>query len=115
LKVGLFKIKNILLEEKTMKKIVAIVLSLVMVLGLATTAFAAKTTTYEGLYAKDTNTLTETADVSIEIVPAVAPKYNTDGTLKAPGKVEEVLIKKAEANVALKAAGLVYLNTNSLS
>ena len=31
------------------------------------------------------------------------------------GKVEEVLIKKAEANVALKAAGLVYLNINSLS
>ena len=30
------------------------------------------------------------------------------------GKVKEVLITKAEANVALKAAGLVYLNNNSL-
>ncbi len=31
------------------------------------------------------------------------------------GKVKEVLISKAEANVALKAAGLVYLNNSSLS
>ena len=30
------------------------------------------------------------------------------------GKVKEVLISKAEANVALKAAGLVYLNNSSL-
>ena len=80
-----------------MKKIVALALSLVMVLGLATTAFGAtKVTTYEGLYAKDANTLATASDVEIAVYPAKAVKYDkTTGDVAEMGNVEYVVMDGA--------------------
>jgi len=79
-----------------MKKIVALVLSLVMVLGLATTAFgvadeAAKS--YGGLYAKTTDMAAATAsDLTLEYYAAEAPEYNKDKTLKDLGCIAFYMI-----------------------
>ena len=73
-----------------MKKIVAIVLSLVMVLGLATTAMAATTTSYNSLYFKGTNDATTAAPAGpadMTYTAAAAAEYNTDGSLKTEGNV----------------------------
>ena len=70
-----------------MKKIVAVVLSLVMVLGLATTAFAA--TSYQGLTGKNIDGTAYGAPEALELTvnAAVAPKYDDDGVLTTWGKV----------------------------
>ena len=97
-----------------MKKIVALVLSLVMVMGLATTAFAA--TEYSGLYMKDVNDVeTVIEDVTLTVVPAKAVKYDkvtgealeagviahyTDGTtnyVKAAGLADADVVVYADA------------------
>lgn len=77
-----------------MKKIVALVLAMVMVLGLATTAFGATTTKYQKLYSKDANDVTATAsDVEITVYPAKAVKYDkTTGFVDTVGNVEYVKI-----------------------
>ena len=69
-----------------MKKIVALVLSLVMVLGLATTAFGA-TTAWTGKYAKDTTANATARSVAMDFTKAVAPTYNEDGTVKTGGSI----------------------------
>lgn len=75
-----------------MKKIVALALSLIMVLGLATTAFAAvplwgasTTVKYDEFDAK-ANTYTGTTQ-TYTYFPAKAPVYNTDGTVKTIGNI----------------------------
>lgn len=68
-----------------MKKIVALALSLVMVLGLATTAFAV--TTYNNLYFKGTAEGATAVQGDLTMVDAKAPEYNKDGSLKAAGNV----------------------------
>jgi flagellar hook-basal body complex protein FliE len=51
--------------------------------------------------------------VSDEVAVNVAVNAGfVDASVTICGEVKEVVITKAEANVALKAAGLVYLNTN---
>ena len=81
-----------------MKKIVALVLSLVMVLGLATTAFGA--TTYEGLTAKTSAGSAHGAagNVTLTVVDAVAPVYNDDDELTTWGKVAYATESVAPAN-----------------
>ena len=78
-----------------MKKIVALALSLVMVLGLATTAFAATADkSYGGLYSKTTDVAAATdTDVTVEYYGANAVKYEKDGkTLKTPGNVAYYMV-----------------------
>ena len=75
-----------------MKKIVALVLAMVMVLGLATTAFAAlpvwtengstlKVDLFDGKYN------TKIAEGGMTFTTAKAPTYNTDGTVKTVGHI----------------------------
>ena len=71
-----------------MKKIVALVLSLVMVLGLATTAFAADVSYTDGLYASATSEgATVVAITSLDFFKANDNEVNEDGTYKADGNV----------------------------
>ena len=73
-----------------MKKIVALVLSLVMVLGLATTAFAAqKETTYEGLYGENAAGQDINYKIDLTITEGKAPTYDKKtGELTAAGELE---------------------------
>ena len=84
-----------------MKKIVALVLSLVMVLGLATTAFAA-TTSYSGLYAQDANDVADkSTNVTIVVTPAKAVKYDkTYGNPVENGNIEYVTVTTGTGDVA---------------
>ena len=74
-----------------MKKIVALVLSLVMVLGLATTAFAADpVNTYTGLFTKETTEAGMAADAvaaTLKFYKAVDNKVTTKGAYEADGNV----------------------------
>ena len=79
-----------------MKKIVALVLSLVMVLGLATTAFGAITlwapngsTAECDIYDGEYNTKVNDTDVPVDVtfVPAKALVMNKDGSVKTPGNI----------------------------
>ncbi len=93
-----------------MKKIVAIVLSLVMVLGLATTAFAAKETTYEGLYMTATDGVTKYDDVDVTITPAKAVKYDkVTGYIDTPGNIELVTLSLLDGMV--KMTGYYFVDT----
>ena len=70
-----------------MKKIVALVLSLVMVLGLATTAFGA-TTSYDGLYAGFTSEGASIVPVdSVDFFKAEDNEVDEDGAWEANGNV----------------------------
>ena len=62
-----------------MKKIVALVLSLVMVLGLATTAFAAPAVVTAKSYKMTSNGALMVGDVNATFVPATAATLNDDG------------------------------------
>ena len=69
-----------------MKKIVAIVLAMVMVLGLATTAFAATTSkTYKDLYFQDTADGTKQGKADLTVYDEVAPEYNEKGIMTCCG------------------------------
>ena len=85
-----------------MKKIVALVLALVMVLGLATTAFAVDfpegpAKTYEKLFSKTTDKDPATAsDVTVEYYAAAAPEYSKDGkTLEVYGCIAFYVVDDA--------------------
>ncbi|MBQ3216014.1 MAG: hypothetical protein IJO41_04775 [Oscillospiraceae bacterium] len=75
-----------------MKKIVALVLSLVMVLGLATTAMAASynlTGTYDFKSTSETGTALAYTGVSLAVIEAAAAKdTDKDGLIDVPGNVE---------------------------
>ncbi len=81
-----------------MKKIVALVLSLVMVLGLATTAFGAITlwgengTTVEcDVYEAAYNTKVQDS-VEVEYITGKALKFNADGTVKQVGVIPHYVV-----------------------
>ena len=79
-----------------MKKIVALVLSLVMVLGLATTAFAAqKETSYQGLYGERASDGLDIAyQIELTVTEGKAPTYDKKtGELDEVGELEYATIK----------------------
>ena len=101
-----------------MKKIVALVLSLVMVLGLATTAFAVDaTTTYDGLYMKKTDSATFATDDAVlanavSYYKAVAAKdVNKDGVIAGAGEMGSV----AYYTVNRMSRTAPYVEVNSLA
>jgi hypothetical protein len=68
------------MEEKTMKKIVALVLCLALALALCTVAFATEDAPY---YTKDTNSLATASNVQLNYVKALEPKTDKDGVQTA--------------------------------
>ena len=83
-----------------MKKIVALVLSLVMVLGLATTAFAAVPLWTLGngnseFDAFDYDNTKVAGNLKVTYVPAKAPVYNADGTVKEFGNIAYYVVSDA--------------------
>ena len=78
-----------------MKKIVALVLALVMVMGLATTAFGAqKKTSYEGLYGENTVGTKISAQIKLTVTEGKAPTYDKKtGELDKPGELEYAYIE----------------------
>ena len=71
-----------------MKKIVALVLALVMVLGLATTAFGAETSKVTGLYALGTNKDAVAVEAFVKYFKAVDNKVTDKGAYEADGNVD---------------------------
>ena len=89
-----------------MKKIVALALSLVMVLGLATTAFAAPASTVSGLFAKGTEKdAAVVADVAVKYFAAVDNKVTAKGAYEADGNVDYYMVNDW-ANTYVKVAAL---------